>query len=303
MHLVPKAGTLPMLLSIHLGLHMTESDQLMSSLRKCSRLFAREGIALPEPKLYRALLADTVRKLKGAQASEETQEYLLDAFLVDEEPTRAILSYEDFICHPTDVFFEGAFYSKAPFKAMWLRNAFASQEVEFHISVRNPATFIPALAGSSRHQRTYEQILNGADIMGLRWSKVIQDIRTATPDCPINVWAYEDTPLIWPEVLREISGLPPMAGVRGGFDVVKKIMHPEGMDRLRKYLKEHKDQTEIQRRRVIAAFLDKYAIEDAIEAVIDLPGWTNEMIDEMTETYEEDLYAIARIPGVAMITP
>ncbi len=292
-----------MLLSIHLGLHMTESDQLMSSLRRCSKLFAREGIALPQPEKYRALLADTVRKLQGAQASEETQEYLLDAFLVDEQPTRAILSYEDFICHPTDVFFEGHFYSKAPIKAMWLRNAFASQEVEFHIAVRNPATFIPALASSPRHERSYEQIINGADIMGLRWAKVIQDIRTATPDCPITVWAYEDTPLIWPEILREISGLPPMAGVRGGFDVLKKIMQPEGMDRLRRYFKAHQDQTEIQRRRVIAAFLDKYAIEDAIEAVIDLPGWTNEMINEMTETYEEDLYAIARIPGVSLIAP
>ena len=61
--------------------------------------------------------------------------------------------------------------------------------------------------------------------------------------------------------------------------------------------------SEIQKRRVIAAFLDKFAQEDAIEEELDMPGWSEELIDQLTEIYDDDLYAIQRIPGINLITP
>ncbi len=61
--------------------------------------------------------------------------------------------------------------------------------------------------------------------------------------------------------------------------------------------------TEGQRRRVIGAFLDKYAIEDEIVEELDLPGWSDELVEQMTEIYEADIDHIADIPGVRMILP
>ena len=60
---------------------------------------------------------------------------------------------------------------------------------------------------------------------------------------------------------------------------------------------------EIQIKRVIVAFLDKFAIEEAVEQVIDMPGWTESFVNELTELYDEDVHAISRIPGVSLITP
>ena len=61
--------------------------------------------------------------------------------------------------------------------------------------------------------------------------------------------------------------------------------------------------TEIQKRRVIAAFLDKYALDDAIEEEVDLPGWSQDLMRQMTETYEEDIFRINRISGVDLVSP
>ena len=80
-------------------------------------------------------------------------------------------------------------------------------------------------------------------------------------------------------------------------------MSPTGMSRFRAYLKTHPVMTEIQKRRVIAAFLDKYALDEEIEEEVDLPGWTVDLIGQLTEIYEEDVFAIQRMPGVTLITP
>ena len=41
----------------------------------------------------------------------------------------------------------------------------------------------------------------------------------------------------------------------------------------------------------------------SLEEEIDLPGWTPDMVDEITEIYELDVDRIAQMPGVRLITP
>ena len=60
---------------------------------------------------------------------------------------------------------------------------------------------------------------------------------------------------------------------------------------------------ETQRRRVIAAFWDKFVLEDEIEEELDMPGWTEALVDELTELYDEDMSVIQRLPGVTLIEP
>jgi hypothetical protein len=40
-----------------------------------------------------------------------------------------------------------------------------------------------------------------------------------------------------------------------------------------------------------------------IEEDLDTPGWSPEMLEDMTDAYEDDMDAVARIPGVTLITP
>jgi hypothetical protein len=59
---------------------------------------------------------------------------------------------------------------------------------------------------------------------------------------------------------------------------------------------------EIQRRRVLGAFLDKYAIDEQVEEVLDLPGWPPELVEALTAAYDDDMIEIARMPGVTLLT-
>ena len=75
------------------------------------------------------------------------------------------------------------------------------------------------------------------------------------------------------------------------------------MQRFAAYLKSHPDMTEIQKRRVISAFLNKFALEEEIEEELDLAGWTKDLMDDMTDAYDEDMLEVQRIPGVTLIAP
>ena len=75
------------------------------------------------------------------------------------------------------------------------------------------------------------------------------------------------------------------------------------MTRLRSYMTAHGELGEMQKRRVYAAFLDKFALEDALEEELDLDGWTDELVEDLTEIYDEDMYHLQRIPGVTLIAP
>jgi hypothetical protein len=80
-------------------------------------------------------------------------------------------------------------------------------------------------------------------------------------------------------------------------------MSREGMARLRAYMKEKPPANEITRRRVVLAFLDKFALREEIEQEISLPGWSDALVEELTQIYDEDMDMLARIPGVTFLAP
>lgn len=292
-----------MQVAIHLGVHCTDEDRALKTLLQNKGILARQGISVPGPGRYRNRLVHLVQKLKGAEADEETQNELLENLVDDDSTGRVVLSHESFICVPGRVFDHGLLYEKAGYKPMWVRNVFAGHEVEFFISIRNPASFVPAVFHhKGQNTKDFARFLNGVDLFDMRWSDVIVAIKETNRDCPITVWCNEDTPLIWPEVMREISGHDQSTRLKGGFNILSRIMKREGLRRLRAYLGTNPPQTEVQRRRILAVFLDKYLIEDAVEEELDVPGWTPELVTKLTEVYEEDLFEIDRLPGVNLIS-
>jgi hypothetical protein len=183
-----------------------------------------------------------------------------------------------------------------------LADVFHSDDVEVFMAIRNPATFLPNCYEKTSHDSIID-LLDGVDPRHVRWSDTLVRMREAAPEIPITVWCNEDAPLVWAQVIREMGGLAHGDYVIGSFDLLGEIMSKEGMARFVSYLKKKPHMNEIQMRRVMEAFLDKFAIEEAVEEQIDLPGWTAELVDELTDIYDEDVYTIGRIPGVQLILP
>jgi len=286
----------------HIGAECTDGDRLLKSLLKNSDPLSQQGIKVPGPGRYRRLLEETIQNLDGRAPAPETRDILIDAILDEDSASRLVLSFQNFICGPNRIFEDGIFYGRAAYKLSALRGLFPQDELELCLSFRNPATWLPAVYEKS-YYKDLGAFLCGLHPEDLRWSEVIALIQDTLPGVPLTVWCMEDTPLIWAQLIREISGVDPLTKISGGFDLLNAIMAPEGMKRFLTYLKTHPPQTEVQKRRIIQAFLERYALEDEVEEEVDLPGWDAAMIDHLTELYDEDMLEVARMPGVTFIAP
>lgn len=291
-----------MQLVFHTGAHFTEEERLMKCLLRNKERFRERGVSVPGPGKYRKLLRETMGAMAQSAVAADAREVLLDAILDDENADRVLLSNAHFFGAPRAAVRKGLLYPNAAQRMAHLVEIFGNDDLELFMAVRNPATFLPICFKKSPRE-DMPDFMGGVDPRAVRWSDTFRRIREAAPEVPITVWCNEDAPLLWSQIIREIGGLEHGEMVIGGFDLFGDIMSKEGMARFVAYLKSKSTMTEIQIRRVMVAFLEKFAIEEKVEEEIDMPGWTEELVHELTEIYDEDVFAIERIPGVQLISP
>jgi PAS domain-containing protein len=290
-----------MQLVLHTGAHYTEQERLIKSVLRNNDELTKRGIMVPGPNSYRGLVRDALNAMRKIPASPEAREVLLDAIIDGAPAERMILSDANFFRTAGTAIQQGVIYPAAAARMAHMAKIFAEDEVEIFVGIRNPATFVPVL---------YKQAVDNSDVgfwggrrpQDLRWSDTLREIREMAPSIAIRCWCYEDTPVLWSQIIRDMTGIADDEKIVGGFDLLSTIMNKEGMERLRSYLHGHQDMNESQKRRVIGAFLDKFAIEDQIEEELDMPGWTESLVDELTDLYDEDVAVIETIEGVRMIT-
>jgi hypothetical protein len=291
----------PMRMVYHLGAHCTDDERLIRCLLKNREVLAQQGIIVPAPQRYRTLLRDTAIQLKGTPASAEMQASLLEQIVPDGSVERLIFSWEHFLGLPNWAL-DGVIYPAAGDRVRAFAQIFPDVPAEFHLALRNPATFLPALV-AKQTKPDVDKVFAGTDPLDWRWSDTIRRIITVNPGIALTVWCDEDTPLIWPEVLQAVSGHGADTTLDGVFDVLASIMTADGLKRLRAYLDTKGPFTPDRRRRAVTAFLDKFARPDQLEVQIDVPGWTQALVARMSEAYEQDVALIAQMPGVTFIAP
>ncbi len=287
---------------LHAGAHMTDEDRLLDCLSADRELLARNGTHVPNPSSYRKLMRNLLHSTQITGETITAREQVLNAIVTDDMPERIVLSNASFFGTPKMAASGGELYSAADTRLLHFQKIFPSDQLELFLAIRNPASFLPAIFSTIEFD-SMADYLRDADPRSVRWSDLISRIRSAFPDLHLTIWCNEDTPLIWSEILREMGGLDPTVTLKEEFSLMTEIMSASGMQRFYAYLDSHPGMTESQKRRVIAAFLDKFADESAIEEELDVPGWTEDLIEEMTELYDEDVLTIQRIPGVKLITP
>lgn len=285
----------------HIGANCTDQDRLFKSVLKNNDIFAPLGVKVPGPGKYRKLIRGTIQNLDGARLAADAPEILRDAILDDEHCRRLILSDAQFTCADHRVFEGGFFYAGAAEKIVGLSNVFGD-DVEIFLGLRNPATFIPAIFGN-RPADGFADFMHGVDPMQVRWSDVITRIQHAAPGVKLTVWCNEDTPLIWAQLIRALAGVDPLTRITGGFDLLRTIISADGMTKFIAYLRANPPQTRSEKHRIIAVFMEKFALPDEVEETIDMPGWTQDTIAQLTAAYDRDVEQIEKMEGVRFIAP
>jgi hypothetical protein len=283
----------------HLGAHCTDEDRLVRSLLKNRAILAEQGIVVPAPTRYRKLMRDTAVQLRGMPASEETQALILEQIMDEPVANRLILSWDSYLSFPAWAM-RGGLYAASGRRVRAFTQIFPDIEAEFHLAIRNPATFLPALQ-EKVSAKGKEDVLSDANPQALRWSEMIAQLMDHNPGVPLTVWCDEETPLIWPEVLEAVSGHDPGTVLTDTDEVLAMIMNEIGLARMRAYCAEHPPQSVSQRRRIVSAFLEKFARPEAVEVEVNVPGWTEELVADLTERYMEDVARIRRMPGLRFI--
>ena len=293
-----------MKIALFAGVHGTDQDALTKTLLRNADMLAERGTAVPAPGTYRDLLTAMLDKLAGRAPAVGARDVVLDAILSDsaDDPDRLVLCCDAVLGPLRQMFSGGQVYPAAMTRLASLRALFEGERVELFLALSNPATLLPDLAARSGAPNV-GALLAGMPPEALRWPDLLDRLQRALPGVPITVWCTEDTPFIWGEALRAVAGLPSGARIAGAFDVLAQVMEPEGMRRFRAYLGQHPDVSEAQKYRIMAAFLDKYAMDEALETAVDAPGWDAAYVDRLTATYESDLDVIAELPGVRFIAP
>ncbi len=283
----------------HLGAHCTDEDRLVRCLLKNRATLADQGIAVPSPTRYRKLLRDTAVQLKGAPASDETQAMILEQIMDAPAAERLVLSWDSFMSFPAWAV-RGTFYEFAGERIRAFTRIFPDFASEFHLAIRNPATFLPALKVKVT-ERGQDPNLIDCDPLTLCWSDAIRQILQFNPGVPITVWCDEDTPLIWPEVLQAVSGHAPDTVLGECDDILAQVLTETGLARMRAYCAEHPPASVAQRRRVATAFMEKFARPDVLETPVEMLGWTQDYVDDLTTRYLEDVERIRRMSGVTFL--
>lgn len=285
----------------HLGAHCTDDERLLRCLLRNRAPLATEGIVVPGPARYRTLLRDTAMQLRGQPASRETQTMLLDQIMAEDRAERLILAWDSFIGYAQGAV-GATLYPLAGRRMAAFSQIFPDIETELFLAIRNPATFLPTLRARLA-TRGVEVPMDSIDPFALRWSDVAARLREAVPQASLTIWCDEDTPLLWNEVLRSVSGHSANARLEDTDALLTTLLRPEGAARMRTYVAAHPPADDTQQRRIAVAFLARYGRPEAIEQQIDLPGWDAEMVARLTEAYDRDVIRLMRMDGVRMLTP
>lgn len=289
----------------HLGAHCTDEGGLLRVLLRNRALLLDQGTAVPEPDRYPALLRAAAAVFAGRAMDAAASETLLDGLLpaeAEDAAQRLVLSFEGFLAFPRDAVTQTQLYPAAGIRARGLAAMFPGAAVEFHIAIRNPATFIPALS-ARRKAKGQEPVPDGFDAGALRWSELVGRIRAAVPGVGLTVWCDEDTPLIWHSVLRAVAGHDESIELANALDLPASLMSVPGQRRMAAWFAETQPVSDEDRRAGMADFLDRFALPEKLEVEVDMPGWTDDTIASLTASYDQDCARIAAMEGVRFIAP
>lgn len=280
----------------HCGVHGTDQDGMLKTLMHNRDRLNRNGVEIVSRNRHRGIFESALNALRGRPATPEMEDMMLDAILDSDQTQRVICSQPAFLGVPNRAITPDGLYPVAGNKLAAMANLFPSADIEFFIGLKNPATFVPYC--QSIAQSNQEDLLAGVAPQHLRWAPAIRRLLPALRGHRLVLWCHEDTPLIWPEIVRMIAQIPEDAPLKSSLHILGELLDPKGIKFIREELARNEPVTIATRREIFARALHQFVRPDRIETTITLPGWTQDLIDQMTDDYDRDLAEIASLPEI-----
>ncbi|MBQ2260134.1 MAG: hypothetical protein II336_02055 [Loktanella sp.] len=291
-----------MQIAFHIGANCTDEDRLLKSVLKNADVLLQQGIGVPGPGKYRSLIREAIQRIIGTQPDPDSGDILLAAITETDNLRRLVLSNDNFISVPARIFDHDMFYPQAETKVRALHRLFPDEEIALFYGIRNPASFLQETVQRVK-PGSLDAYLGALAPEDLRWSDVLRRIKKAAPDTPLTVWCNEDTPLLWDQLIRRLSGADPQTTIAGGLDLLARILTPAGLAAVSEQIARHPDASDADRHALIAEIWTGHAIPDAVEDEIEIAELDADLVDHLTRLYAQDLEVIASMDGVELLLP
>lgn len=286
----------------HVGTHTTDSERLLKNLLNNRDELLKLGTEPIPNGRHKGIFVDALASLKGGAATEEMEQILLDAVIEAEDVNRIIFSMAGFLGVPKLVVTPRGFFADVETRINGLMRLFPNAETEFFMAIRNPASMLNDIIQQDE-SIDYETYMGNMHPLDLRWREVVQRMARSVQGRRIVMWCYEDLPLIFPEVMRMMGNMPLDARLRGGQHYVDEALTPDGREKLKEAMRGYGQVSIGKRREIHGQILKQYGMAGRFDQVITLPGWTQELVDEISDNYYSDVAEIAVLPGVEFILP
>lgn len=290
-----------MQVAFHVGVHGTDEDRVMRFLQINHDLLERRRVEVSPKEINEPILNEALLALKGGIASPEMEEVVLDALLESDGVSRLIFSRPTFLGLPRRAFDADGLLAAAGPKMRALANVLPSAECEFFMALKNPATYVPDAL--RRAARQGAEVVTPLDPEEMRWAPTLRRAVRELGGRRLVLWCHEDTPLVFPEVMRRLTGIPAGEPLAGEMLMAERVLTDAGREALARRLQAEAPASVAERRRITSAVLEAHHDPEAIRLRIDLPGWSQQTVDRMTAAYDADVAEIAALPGVEFIGP
>ncbi|AUH32595.1 hypothetical protein [Paracoccus tegillarcae] len=286
----------------HMRVHGTDDDRMVKTLLNNRDWMHANHTEVLTPNRLRGVFDEALTALQGGSATPEMEQIMLDAILSSDDPERVLCSMPGFLGAMSKAVTPQGLYPGIANRMAAMANLFPSSETEFFLALKNPVTLLQSLMMLSP-ARNFELMVQDVELSKLRWAPTIQRIVNSLQGRRLVLWRHEDSPLIWPEIIRLIAQMPTDAALKDGLGFVYELLSPEGSARLEKSLAGRDQLTIAARRDICIEHLAAHAMPAKINEEVSLPGWTQEMVDEITQQYHADTAEIAVLPGVEFVMP
>ncbi|MFC3061091.1 hypothetical protein [Paenirhodobacter populi] len=290
-----------MQVAFHVGAFDTESDIPIRILRANDDILEEEGVIIASPEEYGNALREPLVALRGGVASAGMRDQVVMACTgrPPGDVDRLVITQRGLLAGPDRAVTAEGLYPLAPQRIGALANLFPQDEVEFHFSIISPVLLLQSLS----RKRDYAELLDGRPPEQLLWSPVIARMAEAAQGRRLVVWCNEDLPLILPEVVRSLAALDPSTQLRSEDLLLRALLTPEGLRELQDDLAPLPPQAIAARRALTVAALDRHARPGRMDQEISIPGWSEDLVHDLTDLYEDDVSRLAAMPGVTFIAP
>lgn len=291
-----------MKIAYHTGAHGTEDDLLLRILLANRSKLAPLGVSVPAPSRYRRVLFDALRSLRGAPATAEMQDVLLDSILEEDHARRVVLSFDNFLSVASRALGTEGFYPFAGERPRQLANLFPDLDCEYFLTLRHPAAMLGTLL-QRQSDTDYTALMAGIDPRRLSWAPMVRRFVEGAAGRKVVIWCHEDAPLIWPEVMRRLADVPGDIALAGTGQLLARLLTPEGLAMIEAETAAAPPATIGARRDLVMRALAAHGRPEEIAQPVTFPGWDQMLMEDLDDLYDDEVAEIAALPGVEFIAP